>query len=726
MVSGISSEAGLQELCRIGVALSEEKDTNKLLEMIASMARHYTNAEGCTFYLCNEEKGCLDFSVVQNERLAIYQTGPDRESDWPSVPLYLADGSENHGNVSAHCALTGQTVNISDVYHETGYDFCSTRAFDRAAGYRSRSMLLVPMQDKQGDVIGVLQLLNARSNADGVIIDFPEEAVGMVKGLASQASVSVVNVQLLNRLKKFTSLGVALSAEKNIHTLLEMIATMARQYTHAEGCTVYLCNEARDILEFAVIQNEKLDIFLKMDGEKREWPLISLYLADGSENHRNVSAHCVLTREIISIHDVYSEDGFDFSGTREFDAISNYRSKSMLLVPMTDHEDEVIGVLQLINARRGISRHVSDFPEEDIELVSGLASQAAVAVTNVRLVKGMEKLLHSFVQCIAAAIDEKSPYTAGHIQRVARLTEMMVSGINATQTGPFADVHFSEEQREEINLAAWMHDIGKITTPEHVVDKTTKLETIFDRIELVRLRIELLRKEQEIASLRSGLTSERNQPCPSAGAKQEHDFDRIFQFIRRANIGGEFMRDEDLVEIERIASLRFELDGKSTPLLNENEVECCSIRKGTLTEKERQIINHHVAVGIRMLESLPFLKKWARVPEYAGMHHEKLDGSGYPKGKRGEEISLPARILAVADVFEALTASDRPYTVGRSLAEALRIMELMVKAFHLDGAICDFLVESGIVSRYVAEHLADKQQGHYCWNGKEYQDFLPV
>ena len=186
------------------------------------------------------------------------------------------------------------------------------------------------------------------------------------------------------------------------------------------------------------------------------------------------------------------------------------------------------------------------------------------------------------------------------------------------------------------------------------------------------------------------------------------------------------MRDEDLAEIERIASLRFDLDGNSTPLLNENEVECCSKRKGTLTEKERQIINHHVTVGIRMLESLPFLKKWARVPEYAGMHHERLDGSGYPRGKRGEEISLPARILAMADVFEALTASDRPYTVGRNLSEALRIMELMVENSHLDSALCDFLVESGIISQYVEDYLADKQQGHYCWNGKEYQDFLPV
>jgi len=721
MENPISSEVGLLELCRIGVALSVEKDIHKLLEMIASAARRYTNSEGCTLYLCNEEKGCLDFSVTQNERLDIYHTGPDGgESYWSSVPLYLNDGAENHENVSAHCAITSQIINIADVYCEDGYDFRSTKEFDRAAGYRSRSMLLVPMQDLQGDVIGVLQLLNARSVTNGMIVDFPEESVAIIKGLASQASVSVVNVRLINRLKKFTRLGVALSAEKNIHTLLDMIATMAREYTRAEGCTVYLRNEAKDALEFAVIQNETLDITLNVARENMDWPPIRLYLEDGSENHRNVSAHCALIGEIVVIHDVYNEQGYDFSGTREFDAISGYRSKSMLLVPMTDHEDEVIGVLQLLNDRRGISHHISDFPEEDIQLVSGLASQAAVAVSNVQLVKGMETLLKSFVQCIATAIDEKSPYTAGHIQRVVKLTEMMVSGINEIRTGPFADVYFSEEQMEEINLAAWMHDIGKITTPEHVVDKATKLETTFDRIELIRLRIELLRKEREIAYLRAGQrVVAKVHEAQEMG--NDRDLDEIFQFIRRANIGREFMRDEDLTEIRRLALHCFELEGHPAPLLDEDEVECCSIRKGTLTEVERQIINHHVTVSIRMLESLPFLKKWSRVPEYAGMHHEKLDGSGYPRGKKSEDIPLPARILAVADIFEALTAADRPYKIGKNLSEALRIMNFMVKDDHLDESLCDFLVESGIIHRYAEKYLADKQRDSCCWKGKEYK-----
>ncbi len=728
-------ETGFQELCRVGVALSVERDIDKLLEMIVSVARRYTNAEGGTLYLCNEEKACLDFSVVQNEKLEIYQIGPERDTDWPSVPLYLPgpalSRSENHHNASAHCALTGQTVIIHDVYHEQGFDFSSTRIFDQAAGYRSRSMLLVPMQDKQGECIGVLQLLNSRSVRDGSFIDFPPDAVAMVQGLASQASISVVNIRLINRLKEFTRLAVALSAEKNLYALLEMVVTMARRYTRAEGCTVFLRNEERKSLDMAVIQNEALDIFKFIDEDQRNWPSIPLFLEDGSENHRNASAHCVLTRKIVAIRDIYSgEGGFDFHGTREFDARFGYHSQSMLLVPMTDHEDEVIGVLQLINARRGISMQVTDFSENDIELVSGLASQAAVAVTNVRLVKGMEKLLQSFVQCIAAAIDEKSPYTAGHIQRVAKLTMMMTQGISATQTGPLAEISFSEEQMEEIDLAAWMHDIGKITTPEQIVDKATKLEAIADRIELFRLRLELIRKERELGRLRADVgilrkrinrnddTDERTKTTGSDA--DDDDLDSIFQFVQQVNMGGEFMRDEDLAEIKRIAAMPVIINGEEEPLLTDNELECCSIRRGTLTERERQIINHHVTVSITMLESLPFLKKWAKVPLYAGMHHEKLDGSGYPQGKKSEEIPLPARILAVADVFEALTAADRPYKLGKTLSEAMRIMGFMVKDDHLDASLCDFLVESGIVHRYAHEYLSEQQRDRFLWNGVQY------
>ena len=717
MVEKKSSE-GVQELCRVGVALSCEKDIDKLLETIVSVARRFTNAEGCSLYLCNEEQGCLDFAVVQNERLDIYQTGQPKQNDWSNIPLFNEDGSENHSNVSAHCALIGKNITISDVYHENGFDFSSTRSFDKVAGYRSRSMLLIPMLDNHDDVIGVLQLLNARSEESGEICDFNFDAAEVVKGLASQASVAVVNVRLINRIKKYTRLGIALSAEKDIQTLLQMIADMARKYSHAEGCTVYLCNEGKNALNFAVIQNEILNIHSNKEDEKGEWPSIELYHEDGRENHSNASAHCALMNKTINITDVYDEAGFDFTGTKEFDAHSNYRSQSMLLIPMTNHEDEVVGVLHLLNARKGISRKICPFPEEDIPMVHGLASQAAVAVTNVRLVQDMENLLKAFIKSIAAAIDEKSPYTGGHIQRVAKLTEMLVDRINRADSGYFADIQFSEDKVEEISIAAWMHDVGKIATPEYIVDKSTKLETVYDRIEVVRLRIELMKREQEIQRLRA----ERSNTAGQESFEEENNktgFDTMFQFLRQINIGGEFMTEEDLERLEHIAAMSYRLNGKLFPLLNRNEVDCCAIRRGTLTEEERLLINHHVVVSSMMLEQLPFPQKWQSVPEYAGMHHEKLDGSGYPNGHVREEISLPARILAVADVFEALTAADRPYKVGKKLSEAMRIIKFMAKDEHLDKNLCDFLAESGVVAEYAAQYLNENQIDNYTWREKE-------
>ncbi len=651
--------------------------------------------------------------------MEIYQTGSGKQTGWSSIPLFNEDGSENHSNVSAHCALSGENINVSDVYNEEGFDFSSTRSFDKVSGYRSRSMLLIPMLDNQDNVIGVLQLLNAKSDENGEICDFDYDAAEVVKGLASQASVAVVNVRLINRIKKYTHLGLALSADKDLETLLQMIAEMARKYSRAEGCTVYLCNEEKNALDFAVIQNIKLNINGGSKDKTKKWPTVELYHEDGQENHSNASAYCALKNKTINIEDVYDEVGFDFTGTQKFDAHSHYRSQSMLLIPMVDHENEVVGVLQLLNARKGVSRKVCPFQTEDIAMVQGLASQAAMAVTNMRLVQNMENLLKAFIKSIAAAIDEKSPYMGGHIQRVAKFTEMLLGKINQTQNGCFSDTQFTADEEEEISIAAWMHDIGKIASPEYVVDKSTKLETVYDRIEVIRLRIELMKRDQEIKRLRAGYSRDSNQEC-SDDLSSNVDFDAIEQFLSKINVGGEFMSDEDLEQLKHISTMSYTLNGESLPLLNENEVDCCAIRRGTLTEDERVLINHHVVVSIMMLEQLPFPKKWQSVPEYAGMHHEKLDGSGYPNGHSAKEISLPARILAVADVFEALTAADRPYKEGKKLSEAMRIIKFMVEDGHLDKELCDFMAESGVVVEYASEHLDDYQVDSYHWNGKEY------
>ncbi|NTV14714.1 MAG: GAF domain-containing protein [Desulfobulbaceae bacterium] len=509
------------------------------------------------------------------------------------------------------------------------------------------------------------------------------------------------------RIQELVKIGMALSAEKNLDRLLEMIVSEARRFTHADGGTLYIKND-RDELEFMIVQNDSLGIRMGGTGERISWPPVLRRDSSGVENHRNVSAHCSLLGEPVNIVDVYGAD-FDFQGTRDFDARTGYRSKSMLLVPMRNHEDEVIGVLQLLNARQPESGETVAFPDHEIADITSLASQAALAITNVRLVKELEHLLDAFLRSIAAAIDEKSPYTGGHVANVAELTVRLAEAINRADSGPFAEVCFSEDELGELRMAAWMHDIGKVTTPEYVVDKATKLQTIYDRIEVVKTRLEVLKRDAAIASS-SG---------DGAGACDLARYTAMAEFLEQVNAGGEFLADDQIEKIREIGRLEFEMNGERRPLLSAEEIENLSIRRGTLTGAERGIINNHVTLTIKMLEELPFPLKLRRVPEIAGMHHEKLDGSGYPRGISAEKIPLQARILAVADVFEALTAADRPYSHGKKLSEAMRIIGFMCKDKHLDEELCDLLVRSGLVSEYCGEKLTERQRDFLEWRGEK-------
>jgi len=508
------------------------------------------------------------------------------------------------------------------------------------------------------------------------------------------------------RIQELVKIGMALSAEKNLDRLLEMIVSEARRFTHADGGTLYIKNDRQE-LEFMIVQNDSLGIRMGGTGELISWPPVLLLDAAGVENHRNVSAHCALLGVSVNIADVYSAD-FDFQGTRDFDARTGYRSKSMLLVPMRSHEDEVIGVLQLLNARHPETGETVGFPAHEIADITSLASQAALAITNVRLVKELEHLLDAFLRSIAAAIDEKSPYTGGHVANVAELTVRLAEAINRADSGRFAEVSFSEEELNELRMAAWMHDVGKVTTPEYVVDKATKLQTIYDRIEVVKTRLEVLKRDAEIARLK-GESGDEVDPAR---------YDEMSRFLAEVNTGGEFLADEKIEKIRVIGRLQYEMNGERRPLLTDEEIENLTIRRGTLTGAERGVINNHVALTIKMLEKLPFPKKLRRVPEFAGMHHEKLDCSGYPRGICAEKIPLQARILAVADVFEALTAADRPYTQGKKLSEAMRIIGFMCKDKHLDEDICDLLVRAGVVKDYCREKISERQRDFLEWRGE--------
>lgn len=519
--------------------------------------------------------------------------------------------------------------------------------------------------------------------------------------------------------RKLVRIGVALSAEKNLENLLELIVREAMDFSGADGGTLYLTDTDAASLRFAIVQNLSLKIRMGGSGSPIAWSPIPLRDGTGGANNENVSAYCANSKKVVNIADVYHADGFDFGGTRRFDQGTGYRSRSMLLVPMTDHEDEVVGVLQLLNGPMEKGHPLSAFPETVIDAIRSLASQAAVAVNNVRLLEDLRELLESFIQTIATAIDRKSPYTGGHIRRVTELSIRIAETICETRTGVFHDVRFTLDELAELRYAAWMHDIGKITTPEYVVDKATRLETLCDRIEVVGLRMEMMKKDFENRVFRKALDAAGADPdglLRAAGQAGEIErLDESLAFLNEVNRGGEYLADEKMEKIREIARDRVALGEGESPVLTEEEVQNLSLRRGTLNDEERRIVNEHVETTGQLLESLPFPSRLRKVPYIAASHHEKLDGSGYPRGLKAAELSLPARILAVADVFEALTAADRPYKRANRLSDAARILTSMVRGNQLDGDVCEILMNHGVAQEYGEANLSKTQMDAYSW-----------
>ena len=515
-------------------------------------------------------------------------------------------------------------------------------------------------------------------------------------------------------LKELTDIGVALSAEKDHGRLLEMILMKAMEVTNADGGSLYTHTEDKR-LKFEIMITTSLGVHKGGTSEEEiEFYPISLYGADGKPNNKMVAAWAAISGETINIEDAYTSEQFDFSGTRNFDQKTGYRSKSFLTVPMTNHENELIGVLQLINARDKESGEVIPFSDFDQQVVESLSSQAAVTITNRSLIDAQKKLFDALIQLIANAIDEKSPYTAGHCRRVPLLTNMLADAACDIDRGPLKDFHMTDVEKYELEVAAWLHDCGKITTPEYVVDKGTKLETIFDRIHMVDTRFDVLRRDAKIEAmlrqLDNGeeiLTAVENDAVYQQRLRWIED---SREFIGTCNIGGETISDEHIRRIEEIAGEKWSKGHEGeTPLLTEEETQNLKIGRGTLSVREREIINNHVTVTIKMLESLPYPKHLRRVPEYAGGHHEKIDGTGYPNRLRGEDMSLQARMVAVADVFEALTANDRPYKKAMPLSQSLRILGQMKLDGHIDPDLFDIFIHDRIYLKYAEEHLSEQQ-----------------
>jgi len=499
-------------------------------------------------------------------------------------------------------------------------------------------------------------------------------------------------------------IGRDLSGEYDLNTLLEKICDEVRKFTYADACTLYIAKENQ--LHFRIFQNQSMAIRMGgKTGEEIKLPPVDLL-------ESNVSAYVALKGVSVNIPDVYDTDLFDFTGPKEFDRGTGYRSTSMLVCPMRNHENDIIGVLQLVNALNPDTGEIIPFSPDYVSLTESLASQAAVSITNARLINDMEHLFESFVEVMATAIDEKSPITGGHIRRVANLTMVMAEELHKNNKPPFQNVHFTPEKFHELRVASWLHDIGKVTTPVEIIEKSKKLETIFDRIQFVDLRmqfiiqsIQLEAAQTQLKLIGDGEPPEKIKKLETSTAKTIRELKEVREFIIKCNEPSEFLEDEYIERLQAISKKTYQDEhGNEQPFLTPDELKNLSIRKGSINEQERQIMRNHAQITLDMLNKIPFTKKLKNIPNFAGAHHECINGLGYPLGLKGEEIPFEGKLMAVTDIAEALTAKDRPYKKVMPLEQVYKILRKMVDKNELDRDLVEFFINEKIYELYQAKH----------------------
>ncbi len=515
-------------------------------------------------------------------------------------------------------------------------------------------------------------------------------------------------------LQHFIDISIRLTTEKEPQLLLDEILQVVMSIANSDAGSIYSITED-DQLKFETVINKSLNLYLGGGSDRFvSFPNIDLYI-DGKPNQRAIVAHAVNSGKVINIPDVYAALPFDMSAAREMDARTGYRTQSMLTIPLKDHQDDILGVIQLINVKDS-NNNIIPFSEELVTLIRSFASLGAIALTNSSLIKEMEELFSTFAETIAMAIDEKSPHTGGHCKRVPALTLMLADAVNAISKGPLASFSMSDSDRHQLDIAGWLHDCGKIATPDHIMEKATKLETIFDRISFIDAKFEIISRdlkinyqEQIISAMKNGKPVEVQQLERLLDTElKQVALDRAL--LQRINVGGEFLGDKELAQIERIAKhYHLVINDVKTPLLNDDEVENLSIRRGTLTAGEHDVMKRHMDVTKNILDALPFPKHLSKVSEYALGHHEKLDGTGYPRGLTKEQMSIPARLMAITDIFEALSAVDRPYKKAKPVSECLFILGTMVEKNHLDPDIFAVFIESGVYKNYISEYANPEQ-----------------
>ena len=513
--------------------------------------------------------------------------------------------------------------------------------------------------------------------------------------------------RLERELNELNAIGIQLSAERNLDVLLETILTKAREITRADGGSLYLVEESVDgppRLRFAVAQCQSVDIPFRA---------VSLPL-----DHKSVAGYVALTGVIVNLADAYTPPvDSPFQINRWFDDNAGYRTKSMLVVPMRTPQGETIGALQLINCKSDFAgvlespaeteRIVRAFDAGHERLAGSLASQAAVAIANRRLYESISQLFDGFVKASVTAIESRDPTTFGHSFRVADLTVGLAEIVDRCDTGQYRSLRFTAEELRELRYASLLHDFGKVGVREHVLVKSKKLYPA--DLERIRHRIELLMRDLELGATRRKLDWIVRRGAEGYGPQATRMDAELNASLAELNDALDLIltMNEPSVQPQDFAGQLLRITarswddhrGRRRTVITPEEASILAITRGSLTDAERREIQQHVVHTFQFLAQIPWTREFRRIPEIARSHHEKLDGTGYPFAFRGEQIPVQSRMMAIADIYDALTATDRPYKKAIRVEEALDILRDEQAAGALDGALLDLFIDARIYDR---------------------------
>ena len=475
--------------------------------------------------------------------------------------------------------------------------------------------------------------------------------------------------------KDILTVGIQLTVEKDDNKLLNAIVEKGMQITNCDASTLYLYED--DVLKFRIMRTLSQNVARGIDGE----PITDIPPVPFKEE--NVCAYTAIHRRVVNIPDVYISEEFDFSGPKRYDAMTGYRTQSMLVIPVENNTGELIGVLQMLNAQDE-NGNVIPFDSQYEIVIRSLGSLAAIELANIHYVQEIKAQLHSFVEAMATAIDERTPYNGSHTRNVAKYAVVLANKIQEkTQKGECDEV-FDDDRLERLHLAALLHDIGKMIVPRSVMNRATRMDK---DMPILEARMELLKSYYEIDFLKGKITEEEYK-------EKLVLINDIVEFVHRIDTVG-FLQQEDFDRVQEIAKLYYEKEnGEKVFYITERERGCLSIRKGTLSDEDRKVMESHVVMTDKILSKVHFNKNYTDVPRWAAEHHEYLDGSGYPNHIKGDALDLETRILAVADIYDALTASDRPYKPPMPKEKACAILHSMVNEGKLDGRLVDWMEEA--------------------------------